>query len=43
MRYVLCNADIVKTKAKRAAEIVARDYSYGATVKRFDAMVDSYL
>jgi glycosyltransferase involved in cell wall biosynthesis len=43
MRYVLCNADIVKTKAKRAAEIVARDYSYGETVKRFDAMVDSYL
>ena len=43
MRYVLCNADIVKAKAKYAAEMVAREYSYAAIMERFNVMVSKYL
>jgi glycosyltransferase involved in cell wall biosynthesis len=43
MRHVLTRSDIVTEKAKRAAEIAARDYSCEAVIGKFEAMVNKYL
>jgi glycosyltransferase involved in cell wall biosynthesis len=41
MRYVVQNVEAVRRKANLAAAFVASEFSYEATVKRFDTMLDT--
>lgn len=41
MRYVVQNTEVVRKKAEYASGFVAQKFSYEATVRRFDSMLDT--